>query len=118
MDIQHFRELLEKEVTTLEKELATIGRKNPDQKGDWEAVEGDMVTDIAEEGDVASGMEQYEDNKSILEQLERQLNDVKSALQKIEAGTYGKCEISGEEIETDRLEANPSAKTCKAHMNS
>ena len=117
MNTEHFKKLLENELGTLESELGTIGRKNPDQKGDWEAVEGDVVTDTAEEGDVASGMEQYEDNKAILEQLERQLSDVRGALGKIESGTYGKCEIGGEEIEIDRLEANPSAKTCKAHMN-
>ena len=31
-------------------------------------------------------------------------------------GTYGSCEISGEAIEVERLEANPAARTCKAHI--
>ena len=35
----------------------------------------------------------------------------------IAAGTYGTCEVSGEQIEEDRLEADPAARTCKAHMN-
>ena len=53
--------------------------------------------------------------------LERQLNDsiaeVERALGKFQAGTYGKCEQCGREIETERLEARPQAKlcmTCKA----
>jgi Tfp pilus assembly PilM family ATPase len=45
------------------------------------------------------------------------LQEVMTALTKIEEGTYGTCEVSGDEIETDRLEANPAARTCKAHMN-
>jgi RNA polymerase-binding transcription factor DksA len=44
------------------------------------------------------------------------LNTVVHALGKIEAGTYGVCEVSGMDIEEDRLEANPAARTCKAHM--
>ena len=66
---------------------------------------------------MADSIEQYDNNKAILEQLEIRLNEVKRALEKIENGTYGKCEVSGEDIELDRLEANPAAKTCKAHMN-
>lgn len=112
---QHFKELLEKELSVLEAELSTVGRKNPDQKGDWEATEADDI-DPAEDAEVASGIETYENNKGILSQLEAQLNNVKAALGRIEAGTYGKCEVCGEMIEEDRLEANPSATTCKAHM--
>ena len=38
-------------------------------------------------------------------------------LKKIEAGTFGVCEISGEPIEEDRLDANPAARTNKANIN-
>jgi RNA polymerase-binding transcription factor DksA len=116
-DTGHFKELLEKELSVLENELKTVGRKNPDNKSDWEAVEGDVVTDTAEEGDVAEGIEQYESNSAILSQLEIRLNEVKKALEKIEGGDYGVCEVGGEEIEEDRLEANPAATKCKKHMN-
>ncbi len=76
-----------------------------------------MVSDSADEGDVAEGIEQYETNSAILADLEIQLNDVKSALKKIEDGTYGKCEVCGETILDDRLLAIPAAKTCIDHMN-
>jgi len=36
-------------------------------------------------------------------------------LKKIEDGTYGICEVGGEEIPEDRLDANPSARTCIEH---
>ena len=116
LDNNHFKDLLSKELKVLESELKTVGRKNPDKAGDWEAVEGEVVTDTAEEGDVAEGIEQYENNSAVLEQLEIRLNEVKTALEKIEKNTYGVCEVCGEKIEEDRLEANPAATTCKLHM--
>lgn len=116
IDTQYFKIELTKELENLEQELSTIGRKNPNNSEDWEAIEPED-TEGADEGEVADSMEVYANNKGILDQLETRLNEVKDALNKIELGTYGVCEIGGEEIEEDRLKANPSAKTCKAHMN-
>lgn len=112
---QHYKELLENELKNLEAELATVGRKNPDATGDWEAV-GEASEDKAESGDVSETIETFENNRGILNQLEVRLNEVKSALSKIENGSYGTCETCGSAIEEDRLEANPAAPTCKAHM--
>jgi RNA polymerase-binding transcription factor DksA len=50
-----------------------------------------------------------------LGKLELRFNDIKAALEKIKNGTYGKCEIGGEDIPEERLEANPSAKSCLKH---
>ncbi len=116
LDTQNFKDLLLKEVSTLESELSTLGRKNPDRKGDWEAVEAEDGND-AEDGDTAEGLEQLQNNTGVLEQLEVRLKEVKSALDKIEKGNYGKCDACGGDIEEDRLGANPAAATCKAHMN-
>ena len=116
LDTKYFKEKLESEIKTLENELITVGRKNPDSPGDWEATRTENGVDKADDLDLADSIEQYEDNRGILEQLEIQLRDVKAALKKIEEGKFGICEIGGEEIEADRLEANPAAKTCKKHM--
>lgn len=118
LDPQHFKDLLLKEQKLLEGQLASIGRKNPENSADWEAVATNLDEDNADEFDVADDLEQYENNKAELDALEVQLNNVKSALKKIEENKYGVCEVCGKEIENDRLEANPSAKTCKEHMNS
>ena len=117
-NIEHFKDMLEKEKESILKELQTVGRKNPVDPSDWEAVGPEINRDRADETEVADNIEQYENNSAILEQLEKQLGNVKAALEKIAGGTYGLCEVSGEPIETDRLEANPSARTCKLHMNS
>jgi RNA polymerase-binding transcription factor DksA len=53
----------------------------------------------------------------IIDQLEPQLNEVREALERIDKGTFGICTVGGEAIEKERLEAIPSARTCKAHMN-
>ena len=46
---------------------------------------------------------------SIGEQVERRLEDVDRALEKIEEGSYGVCDDTGEEIPRGRLEAVPEA---------
>ena len=46
---------------------------------------------------------------TIGEQVERRLKDVDRALQKIDEGTYGLSDVSGEPIPKGRLEAMPEA---------
>jgi len=41
------------------------------------------------------------------------LDDVNAALEKIEKGTYGKCENCGNELSIEMLEADPESKLCK-----
>ena len=115
-DIQYFKEKLLKEKAILEEELASIGKVNPDHPDDWNATPGKIETDSADENEVADKFEELEENQLILNKLEPQYIEVKSALERIEKGTYGICEISGEVIEKERLEANPSARTSMKHM--
>ncbi len=116
LNTQALQETLQKELQTLEEQLALVGRKNPDATGDWEATEN-ADTDAAEEGEVAGAMEEYETNSAVLSDLEIRLAEVKAALEKIGGESFGICETCGSEIEEDRMNANPAAKTCKAHMN-
>lgn len=106
---------LDEEKVRLEAELSTLGRRNPSNPNDWEALP-QSVGQESDPNDAADLIEGYEENTAILKDLETRYNDVVAALSRIDAGTYGICEVSGEEIEADRLEADPSARTCKAHM--
>jgi DnaK suppressor protein len=115
METSHFRELLLAEKNILEKDLSSIGRKNPDRKGDWEAVEPQDGIE-SEEGEVAENLAEFDDNVNNLAQLEVRLNEVNAALDRIESGIYGVCVVCENKIEEDRLEVNPAATTCKAHM--
>jgi RNA polymerase-binding transcription factor DksA len=48
---------------------------------------------------------------AILEQLENELAEIEAALQRLDEGTYGIDEVTGEPIAPERLEARPSART-------
>ena len=118
IDYEYFKKKLEGEKALIEKELAKVGRVNPDNPSDWEATPPvDRDTSLADENTVADAIEGYEDNAAILKTLEDRYNDIKSGLDKIKHGTYGFCQICGKEIEAERLEANPSARTCKEHVD-
>ena len=95
--------------------MASIGQKDPNSKGIWDASTVGMEVDAADENEVADKLEEYEGNNNILNQLESQLNEVRAALDRIEKGTYGKCEKCDQPIENDRLEANPSARISIKH---
>lgn len=116
IDTKYFKAKLEKELETLETELKSVGHINPSNPKDWEPSSGDVDVNASDSADIADNIESYESNTAILKPLEKQYNDVKLALEKIKKGTYGICEISGEPIEKERLEANPSARTSIAHM--
>lgn len=116
MNTEHFRARLEEEKARLEAELATVGRKNPSNPADWEPIPEDVGQE-SDPNDRADQMEDFGNNTAILTDLEIRYNDILAALERIAAGTYGTCEVSGEQIEEERLEADPAARTCKAHMN-
>ncbi len=116
MTTSHLKDKLEKERKLLEGELKTVGHRNPDNPADWQADQDNLNVTNADKNELADQIESYESNTAILKQLEIQLNDVKLALEKIENGTYGTCEVGGEPIPEDRLEAIPSARTCIEHI--
>lgn len=60
-------------------------------------------------GDASQQMFTREMDATIGEQVGRRLEDVERALAKIEEGTYGVCEDTGEPIPKGRLEAMPEA---------
>ena len=111
-----FKKRLEDEKTSLESQLATIGQPSAENPGEWEAVQKETEVE-ADPNDQADHLDEYQENRAILDVLNSQHREVVAALARIEAGTYGVCEVGGEQIEEDRLEADPSAKTCKAHMS-
>ncbi|MEY2405142.1 MAG: hypothetical protein QOG39_58, partial [Acidimicrobiaceae bacterium] len=47
--------------------------------------------------------------------LQDQLADVELALEKLAAGSYGKCEVCGEDITDARLVAMPASRYCIKH---
>jgi DnaK suppressor protein len=60
-------------------------------------------------GDMSQSIFDREMDASVGEGIERRLGEVGRALQKVEEGTYGVCDDTGEEIPRGRLEAVPEA---------
>jgi RNA polymerase-binding transcription factor DksA len=67
---------------------------------------------FADSGQVAAEMGE---NKTIAASLRDQLDEVEAALARFDQGTYGRCEVCGDEIAEARLEAMPAARSCIAH---
>lgn len=98
-------------------ELETIAIHN-NETDDWEVKTDHSDTDDADENLQADAAEDADTRIATLAELETRYRSIVLALQKIEAGTYGVCELSGEQIEDARLQANPAARTCIAHRES
>lgn len=115
MKTEHFRKRLEAEKTKLETEMGGVGRRNPAVPNDWEPIpsETGMEADLADQADVTMSRES---NSAILADLEARYDTVLSALARIEKKKYGVCEVCHKKIEEARLEADPSATTCVAHL--
>ena len=60
-------------------------------------------------GDMSQSLFTREVDATVEQQVERRLENVERALQKIEEGTYGLSDDSGEQIPKGRLEAVPEA---------
>lgn len=98
-------------------ELQTLGIKNPHVKEDWIATPDETVDAEADPNVAADRVEAWEERRATLSVLETRFNNINRALKKIEDGTYGVCEISGEPIDEDRLAAYPAARTTLEHAD-
>lgn len=94
---------LEEELDTVAQELVELGHEDIDETA-------------TEPDELADRMEEHGENLSEKATLAARKREIEHALMRMKDGTYGICEEGGEDIEEDRLEANPAARTCRAHM--
>ena len=90
----------------LKEELLQMRRGMEEDERDRSQEEQDTELDS---GDEAQQMFTREMDATIGEQMERRLEDVDRALEKVEEGSYGICDDTREEIAKGRLEAIPEA---------
>lgn len=107
--IEEMKEALTKEKADLENNISRIAKPVDKEEGDYETNFNEIGTDRE---DNATEVGEYSDNLSVEVTLEKRLQEIIEALERIEKGTYGFCENCGKEIGTDRLRANPAATTC------
>ena len=72
----------------------------------------DFDENFADSGQVAA--EQGE-HRALIDRLTSALRDVDLAITKLDDGSFGSCEVCGDEIPDARLEAMPSARYCINH---
>jgi RNA polymerase-binding transcription factor DksA len=116
---EEYKAKLIEEKELLESELGKLGIKDP-ATGDWGALLPEIdKTSNADPNDRGDRDEEFGQTSQKVGELEIRLHQVDLAIKKMEAGdgTFGICEIGNEQIEEDRLNANPAARTCKTHIN-
>ena len=105
VEIEHYRTLLQNEERRL---LGIIRRKMENVR----TIGGDSVPDA---GDASHEGEVREEQAREAENASDSLKEVRLALARIDAGTFGLCETDGEHIDEKRLEAIPWTRYCNAH---
>jgi len=115
LDKKKIKEQLEHERDILIEELKGMGKFNPETK-EWEATPEETDRPEPDQNDAADRFEDFEAKSSMIRSLEPRLKSIIKALKGINRESFGKCEVCKKNIENDRLEANPAARTCKKHM--
>lgn len=76
-----------------------------------ELADDEGASDTHDRADVARSIVESEQQQALLESLRANLDEVDAALARIDDGTYGIDEVTGEPIDAERLEAFPTART-------
>jgi RNA polymerase-binding transcription factor DksA len=109
IDEEHVRDRLESERERVNGLISAVRGEIGDTS------ETDQLGDLSgyDQHPADQGSETFEREKdlSILEGLESDLAEIEAALQRLDDGTYGIDEVTGEPINPDRLEAVPTART-------
>ncbi|MEN0643919.1 TraR/DksA C4-type zinc finger protein [Alkalicoccobacillus gibsonii] len=67
--------------------------------------------------DAGTDLYEREKDMALHAHLREEYEEVRHAIEKIDKGTYGKCEVTGIEIPLERLEANPLARVADTKLN-
>ncbi len=108
-DLSEIKKLLLEEKNHLEKELAKVAIKNPDNPNIYEAKFEDIGN---EETETSSEVDQYTLNITLQETLEKSLRDIEKTLKNIDTPSYGTCKYCHQPIDIKRLKARPSSSAC------
>jgi DnaK suppressor protein len=77
----------------------------------------EMLAAARDEEDQASVSLMAETNLTLLGPKRQELEAIEEALNRLESGTYGYCEVCGQPIEPRRLEIMPEAPLCRNCMS-
>ena len=113
-DVQQFREMLEHKYRELRRDVGRLhdeamSKNRRDAAGDLSSMPIHMA-------DIGSDNYEQEFTLGLIEGEAALLREIEEALARIDAGTYGICEATGEPIGKARLKATPWTKYCYEYM--
>lgn len=85
-ELQKLRNSLRKRLQEIDKELTDIAFENPLVRGDFDVKVGDLGKSEDDAGQEAVELDR---NQAMVNTLEKERKDIKSTIEKIEAGSYG-----------------------------
>jgi DnaK suppressor protein len=111
IDGADYRKRLEEEKARLVHAVGFLVKENPGSISEelGELAEGGTDNHLA---DTATAMYDRELDDGLEEGARETLVEIDAALQRIDAGTYGSCEVCGKPIGAERLSAIPWARLC------
>jgi RNA polymerase-binding transcription factor DksA len=115
LDKKKIKEKLEKERDVLVEQLKDMGKLDP-QTGEWEATPEEISSPESDQNDMADRFEDFEAKSSMIKVLEPRLKGILHALKTLNRETFGRCDVCKKDIEKARMDANPTARTCKKHL--
>mgnify|MGYP001954856756 CR=1 FL=1 len=110
----YFRRQLENMKKTIEIRLKENGHFNLEAGFGHESI-GELSSYDNHPGDDGTELYEREKDLALNKHLEKEYEEVNSALQRIKDGTYGICTVCGKAIDENRLKAIPTAATCEEH---
>ncbi|MCE0767913.1 TraR/DksA C4-type zinc finger protein [Pseudonocardia kujensis] len=111
MNTTQAREMLTAELERLDHEAGEEAREQEEQR-DSDELAGGM--DFGDRG--SRETEAMEDDLA-RGTLRMQRAQVVAALERIDAGSYGRCAVCGKQIDDERLEARPETDKCRDHAD-
>jgi DnaK suppressor protein len=111
IDVDQFRERL---LAERERVASALDRMLEDNTESLEEATGELNSSSADNhlADTATETFDRELESGLEEASERLLAEIDAALERIEQGTYGSCEVCGKPIDPERLEAVPWTTLC------
>jgi len=110
--VLEMKERLEKELAQLLKDLSGFAEQDP------KAQRTDFVSKFPEYGDDqgenANEVATYSNNLALEDKLEKEVRDIKNAIDRIKKNKYGGCKYCETDITEDRLRARPTSTSCVA----
>lgn len=116
MELNHAKRLLfqeRSELTDLAQRVGDSGGLDQSQ----EESTGELTNFDQHLADHATDTFEREKDRSISQGIAAKLSEIDAALERIEQGTYGVCEVCGREIADERLEAVPATRFCREHAD-